>query len=268
MLARVLEPEVMDDADEAREYDAMDHTTVNRLFVDDFLQVVRETNGPRSRSDPWTVVDLGTGTALIPIELARRFSHSAGLEVLSRIGARRVRITAADLAGEMLELAEVNLRNAEIAHPASDLARPRTERFIGWPMDDSSNDTAAIALLLVDGKGTGLPDRAFDAVVSNSLVHHIPEPLAVFREFARVVKPGGWVFLRDLFRPESEAELDRLVSLHAAGATVRQRTLFADSLRAALTVEEVTELCRGVGWNTAARATSDRHWTVAVRTPV
>ena len=37
MLTRILEPEVMDTAAEARDYNQMDHGDVNRLFVDDFL---------------------------------------------------------------------------------------------------------------------------------------------------------------------------------------------------------------------------------------
>ena len=37
MLSRVLEPEVMDTPEEARDYDSMDHAAVNRLFVTDFL---------------------------------------------------------------------------------------------------------------------------------------------------------------------------------------------------------------------------------------
>ena len=37
MLPRVLEPEVMDKPEEAREYDAMDHSAVNLRFVADFL---------------------------------------------------------------------------------------------------------------------------------------------------------------------------------------------------------------------------------------
>jgi hypothetical protein len=39
MLPRVLEPEVMDTPEEARDYDAMDHSAVNRVFVADFLAV-------------------------------------------------------------------------------------------------------------------------------------------------------------------------------------------------------------------------------------
>ena len=58
MLNRVLEPEVMDDRDEAIAYDAMDHELVNRLFVDDLLGA-----GPIGID----CLDLGTGTALIPI---------------------------------------------------------------------------------------------------------------------------------------------------------------------------------------------------------
>ena len=36
-LERVLEPEVMESHQEAVDYDAMDHSEVNRIFVDDLL---------------------------------------------------------------------------------------------------------------------------------------------------------------------------------------------------------------------------------------
>lgn len=63
MLARTLEPEVMDTPEEALAYDSMDHADVNRVFVDDFLAADPEAG---------EILDLGTGTALIPIELCRR----------------------------------------------------------------------------------------------------------------------------------------------------------------------------------------------------
>jgi hypothetical protein len=62
-LTRVIEPEVMDSAEEARDYDAMDHTAVNRVFVVDFLA---HWNG----SVP--MLDVDTGTVQIPIELCRQ----------------------------------------------------------------------------------------------------------------------------------------------------------------------------------------------------
>src|SRR2546425_991525 len=63
VLPRVLEPEVMDWAEEARDYDAMDHAAVNRAFVADFL-AVWDGAGP--------VLDVGAGTAQIPLELCRQ----------------------------------------------------------------------------------------------------------------------------------------------------------------------------------------------------
>ena len=63
MLPRVLEPEVMDSAEEAADYDAMDHAEVNRVFVADFLAFWPGRGG---------VLDVGTGTAQIPVALCRQ----------------------------------------------------------------------------------------------------------------------------------------------------------------------------------------------------
>src|SRR5438046_2494869 len=89
MLSRVLEPEVMDTPEEARDYDAMDHSTVNRVFVADFLAVW----GGLGR-----VLDVGTGTAQIPIELCRQNSSAS--------------VVAIDLAEEMLRVGRENVRRA------------------------------------------------------------------------------------------------------------------------------------------------------------
>jgi ubiquinone/menaquinone biosynthesis C-methylase UbiE len=88
-LPRSLEPEVMDTAEEAAEYDAMDHREVNRRFVSDLLSL---EPGPRR------VVDVGTGTALIPIELCARCEGCT--------------VVGADLAGHMLSLARRNVERA------------------------------------------------------------------------------------------------------------------------------------------------------------
>src|SRR5437764_5804434 len=89
MLARVLEPEVMDTLAEARDYDAMDHSQVNRAFVADFL-AVWDGRGP--------VLDVGTGTALIPVEYCRQ----------SPTG----NVVAIDAAEHMLAVARENVRRA------------------------------------------------------------------------------------------------------------------------------------------------------------
>ncbi len=102
----------------------------------------------------------------------------------------------------------------------------------------------------------------YDVVTSNSLVHHLPEPRVFFENAAKLVAPGGLLFVRDLFRPASDADWRRLVDTYAGDEAPEARQMFADSLRAALTVAEVQELVADVGFDASTVcATSDRHWT-------
>ncbi len=213
MLPRVLEPEVMDAADDARDYDAMDHAAVNRLFVADLLAVWDAAG---------VALDVGTGTAQIPVEFCRQ--SEAGT------------VVAVDLAAEMLAVARRNV--------------------------EASGFGGRITLERVDAKGLPYPDGAFAAVVSNSIVHHIPEPAGAFAEMHRVCRAGGRLFVRDLLRPADAATLRHLVDLHAADANAHQRRLFADSLHAALTPGEVRQIVGELGYPSASvEQTSDRHWT-------
>ena len=234
MLSRVLEPEVMDSPAEALDYDAMDHTAVNRAFVDDLLaacpeaQPVEESDAPDAEYDDTylDILDLGTGTAQIPIELCRRNP--------------RLRVMGIDMAAWMLDLGRGNVEVASLTN------RIRLDR--------------------VDAKDLPYPDGRFAIVMSNSIVHHIPEPRAVLAQAVRVLAPGGLFFFRDLVRPDDDANVARLVEAYAAGANAHQRQMFEDSLRAALSLDEVRELASEVGLSPeAVRATSDRHWTLATR---
>ena len=74
--------------------------------------------------------------------------------------------------------------------------------------------------------------------------------------------PGGVLFVRDLFRPDEESTLRRLVDLYAAGANAHQQQMLADSLHAALTLGEVRDLVATLGLDPfEVRQTTDRHWT-------
>ena len=164
MLPRVLEPEVMDSPEEALAYDSMDHTEVNRLFVDDLLQAARRFDVPLDG----IILDVGTGTAQIPVELCSR--------------APDYRVLGIDLAAAMLDLGQARV--------------------------DAAGLRDQIQLQQHDAKSLPFDDGQFACVMSNSIVHHIPEPAAVLEQMWRVLRPGGLIFVRDLMRPGDEAALD------------------------------------------------------------
>lgn len=226
MLQRRLEPEVMDTVEEAVDYDAMDHGTVNRLFVDDLLAAAR-VNGIALDDPRRRILDVGTGTAQIPIELCRRTPDC--------------QVIAIDLAREMLKLGARNVEKAGL--------------------------TGRIELEYADAKEMRWEDASFDVVMSNSIVHHIPDPGRVLGEMARVTKPGGLLFVRDLLRPDDEDALERIVAAYAGDENEHQQQMFRDSLHAALTLEELASILTDLGLPAAwPRQTSDRHWTIcAVR---
>jgi ubiquinone/menaquinone biosynthesis C-methylase UbiE len=226
MLERILEPELMDTASEAADYDTMDHGEVNRRFAADFLSALNAAQLAAGKSVV-RILDLGTGTAQIPIQLCRNYNSA--------------HVVAADAARHMLKLADQNIAAAGFSD--------------------------RIATQLADAKRLPLADAAFDCVMSNSIVHHLPEPIEALREASRVARPGGLLFFRDLLRPESLAERDRLVDSYAPAAGIspagdHQRAMFSDSLHAALTLAEIRDLLAELGFlPDSVSATSDRHWT-------
>lgn len=169
------------------------------------------------------LLDIGAGPADIAILVAHRLPQ--------------LQIVAIDLSRRMLNCARENVAR----HGVGD----------------------RVQLRLADAKCTGFEADSFDMVICNSMIHHIPEPRAFFAEVRRIARPEAGLFLKDLHRPATEREHDELVEQYASDCTPYQRKAFADSLRAGLTVEEVTALCRDVGLEGArVRRCSDRHWSL------
>jgi ubiquinone/menaquinone biosynthesis C-methylase UbiE len=167
------------------------------------------------------VLDIGTGPGDIAILLARHACEAT--------------IVAIDLGEHMLAMARTNVARAGLAD--------------------------RVQVMRADAKQTGFDSRSFDLVLSNSLVHHIPEPGAFFEEMNRVARPGAALFVKDLHRPATDAEHEHLVKTYAADCSPYQRRLFSDSLRAALTVSEVVAMCRELEIaDVEVRRCSDRHW--------
>jgi len=176
------------------------------------------------------MLDIGTGPGHIPLLVCERI--------------RDAEVLGVDLADAMLAIAERRRRAS--AHRE----RLRYER------------ADACALPYADG--------AFDAVFSNTILHHIPDPRPFLREAWRVLRPGGAFLIRDLYRPSDEARLEELVRLHAGGSNAHQQAMFRDSLMAALTPAELRALLREIDLNDLELTVdTDRHMSLqrAARLP-
>lgn len=218
-MQRILEPEVMDTALDATEYDAMDFDEPNEKFAAAALALVENIPHPE-------ILDIGTGTARIPILMATR---RASLSILG-----------VDLAGEMMRVAAGNVAKAGLSH--------------------------LVRLQAMDAKALTAADRSYDLVMCNSTVHHLPDPVVGFREIARVVKRGGRVLVRDLARPASAEAAWEIVKRAGAGESPRQTQLFFDSLCAALTPAEVEAALAEAGLGSLrVTMVSDRHWSAEGR---
>ncbi len=217
-MQRVLEPEIMDDSEQAAAYARANFEKENQTFVDLFREYFPDlTKGH--------VLDLGCGPADIPIRLARALPGC--------------RMTGVDASEPMIRLA----REAVLAAGLADRITLRCERF----------------------QQVTLPEPA-EAAISNSLLHHLPNPLEFWYKLTQLVKPGGSVLVMDLFRPESPAAAQAIVDRYAANEPAILRRDFYNSLLAAFTEDEVAaQLAELNLTRLLVDVIDDRHWVVGGR---
>jgi len=212
---RILEPEVMDDPEQASAYAQADFERENQEFVERFLAAFPDlTEGH--------IVDLGCGPADIPIRLARALP--------------RCRITGIDASLPMIRLGEQAIIDAGLV----DRITLQCERI----------------------QSLVLPELV-DAVVSNSLLHHIPNPLRFWLAVKQLVRPGSYALVMDLLRPASTDDAAALVDQYASNEPVILRRDFYNSLLAAFTEDEVAAQLAEMNLSRLLiDVPDDRHWLV------
>lgn len=147
------------------------------------------------------LLDVGCGPGNIALKIARRWP--------------RVRVVGVDFS--------LNMVLAARAAAASQPLTSRTDFLAG------------------DAKKLPFPDSAFDFVLSNSVLHHLHDPLAMLDEMGRVVKPRGIVLLRDLRRP-GRLMFPLHVRWYGRHYSGLMKKLYTDSVRAAYTGEELARM--------------------------
>ena len=217
-MTRVLEPELMDDPEQAQVYARADFEEENQGFVDRFLEYYPDLKAGH-------VLDLGCGPADIPIRLARALPEC--------------RVTGVDGSPPMIAIGMEAVRAAGL----SDRIVFRGERF----------------------QSVALPEAA-DAVISNSLLHHVPNPLQFWYAVKKLGKPGGAVLVMDLLRPESPDAAQAIVDRYAADEPALLRRDFYNSLLAAFTEDEVAAQLAELNLSRLLiDIPDDRHWIVGGR---
>ncbi len=105
--------------------------------------------------------------------------------------------------------------------------------------------------------------RIADAAISNSLLHHLPNPLQFWQKIRQLVKPGVPVLVMDLLRPDSPEAAQAIVNQYAANEPEILRRDFYNSLLAAFTEDEIgSQLARMNLTRLLIDVPDDRHWVV------
>ncbi|NGZ99174.1 MAG: SAM-dependent methyltransferase [Nitrospira sp. WS110] len=105
--------------------------------------------------------------------------------------------------------------------------------------------------------------RIADAAISNSLLHHLPNPLQFWQKLRQLVKPGAPVLVMDLLRPKSPEAAQAIVDQYAANEPDILRRDFYNSLLAAFTEDEIgSQLARMNLTRLLIDIPDDRHWVV------
>src|SRR5438067_1280728 len=224
-LPRSPEPEVMSDADEVEAYasaaaqaylDSIDNTLVQQVLLlgaecgilgngkaDAGTQPAASAESCRNCTPTVRLLDLGTGPGTIPLKIARRCPDLG--------------VVGIDRSPNMIRVAQQSAAQQGLAD--------RAFFFVG------------------DASRLAFRAESFEMVISNSLLHHLPQPISVLNEMARVVKPAGLVLLRDLRRP-SRLAFPLHVRWYGRYYSGLMSKLYFDSVRAAYTDRELAELLR------------------------
>ncbi len=123
-------------------------------------------------------------------------------------------------------------------------------KIIGMDMSDTMLNLARtnaaekkldnISFIKGDVKRTPFDDASFDLVYSNFVIHHLPEPIFLFNETARLAGRQGAIIIRDLLRHAPWViKFQALFSRVFLRYTAVQAKESAESLQASLTQNEI-----------------------------
>jgi len=192
IMKRIPEPDLMDDAEQAKAYADTDFSEPHEVFVKLFISRFPDFSGHE-------IIDLGCGTADVIIRFARAFPS--------------IKIFGVDGAQAMLDIGIQDVKRNGMEHNI---------KLKKCKLPDSD-----------------LSYRQYDAVISNSLLHHLSDPSILWNTVKQCIKPGAPVFIMDLLRPDNVESAKGLLQRYAADASPLLQKDFFNSLLAAYSLNEI-----------------------------
>jgi len=174
-------------------------------------------------------LDIGTGPGQIVLKLARRLT--------------RWKFVGVDRSSGMIAQAQANLASA------------------------GGGLAGRVEFQVADGNRLAFPEKSFDLVMCNSVLHHLSEPQNLLAEMARLARPTGAILLRDLRRP-GRLKYPLHVRWHGRNYSGEMLRLFRDSVRAAYTVPELQRLLDSSPLRSTARVFMHRSTHIGIERPL
>ena len=233
MLCRNLNGDLRDASGETVARELIGEFATNS-FADEFLaQLDLISSGTRGSSstraaagDYFHVLDVGTGTARIPIEICTRRGD--------------ILCTAVDRATRALQTARRNVQQAGL--------------------------NCAIRIEKADANSLPFANASFDGVISSSLLHHVANRHGVLTEMVRVLRPGGLLFVRDTLRGSDAGQIAHILSRGSCDNHAAQRAVFDSAFHAMLNIDEARDLALTAGLpRECVRQSGPRHWMLEFR---
>lgn len=116
--------------------------------------------------------------------------------------------------------------------------------------------------------GAVLLQEKYDVIISNSLLHHLRDPLVLWESVWKYAVSGATVFVMDLLRPATCDEARQLVETYTANEPEVLKRDFYNSLLAAFELQEVVvQLKEARLDHLSVEVVSDRHFIVTGHMP-